>query len=402
MGTEAAVPLAIFDSRGQARATVRPMVARVDVYRDVGAVLDVWTALEEIAPCSVYQTRAWLLPWLDTLGRKAGVRPLFVVARDADRVPVALLCLGVTGGAVKTARWLGGKDANFNMPLVRPGLAWTRKDIAALLRDAARAGGRDSPDLFVLPNQPRAWAGVANPLALLPHQASPSAAHGTVLPASGEDLFAVKLSKDTRKKLRKKEAKLAAFGPLAHLVAATNEDRAAIIDAFLAQKIARFRALGIASDFDAPEMRAFLEQASAHGGIELHALKAGARIVAVYGGAAQGGQWSGMFNAFDADEEIARSSPGDLLLMRIIDKACADRLARFDLGIGEARYKAALCDETIALFDAIVPVTWRGRLFAGAIGLRQRAKGVAKRDPRLFALVKTLRATRARLWVDRA
>ena len=391
------MPLAILDQRKETCPTAKPVVARVDVYRDASDILDIWADLERLAPCSVYQTRAWLLPWLDTLGRKAGVTPLFVVARDAENVPVALLCLGVTGGTVKTARWLGGKDANFNLPLLRPGLAWARDDIALLLQDASRAYGRDAPDLFVLPNQPRVWAGIANPLALLPNQASPSAAYGTPLPAKADDLFAAKLSKETRKKLRKKEAKLASLGPLAHVVATTDTERTTIVDTFFAWKIARFRTLGIASEFEAPEMRAFIEQASARGGIDLHALKAGERIVAIYGGAAHGGQWSGMFNAFDADEEIARSSPGDLLLIRILATACADGLTRFDLGIGEARYKAALCDETIALFDAIVPMTWRGHLLAIALRLRQRAKRAAKGHPRLLALIKRVRAARARL-----
>ena len=401
MGSEAAMPLAVLEPRLETRRTAAMAFARVDVHRDATAILDVWAGLEDVSACSIYQTRAWLLPWIDTLGRKAGITPLFVVARDAGDVPVALLCLGLTRGRVTTARWLGGKDSNFNLPLVRPGVAWTRSDIEALLRETSNACGPVAPDLFVLTNQPHAWAGVANPMGLLPHRDSPSAAHGTTLPATSETLFARTLSKDTRKKLRKKETKLAALGPLAHLVACTLEDRAAVVEAFLAQKIARFRALGIASDFETPAMRAFIEQASAAGGIELHALKAGARIVSVYGGAMHRGAWSGMFNAFDADEEIAKSSPGDLLLMRILAKACADGLTRFDLGIGEARYKATLCDETIALFDTIVAVTWRGRLLATAIGWRQGAKRMTKRNRRLSALIKTWRAARARLSADR-
>ena len=184
------------------------------------------------------------------------------------------------------------------------------------------------------------------------------------------------------------------MGPLTHFTATNAETQAAIIDRFLALKAERFRARKIVSEFECPQMRAFIEAAGApHGhGIELHALGVGGRIVAVYGGAAHAGQWSGMFNAFDADEEIAKSSPGDLLLLRVIAKACADGMTRFDLGIGDARYKEALCDETIPLFDAIVAMSARGRIYAWFAAARQTAKRRIKADPRLFKLAGRLRA----------
>ena len=372
--------------------------ARVDVYADAAPVLDAWADLEATAPCSIYQTRAFVLPWVETLGRKAKLEPRFVLARDRDRRPAALLCLGLTRrGPVRVATWLGGKDANFNMPLLRRPPSWTQDDVRRLLREAARACDAAMPDMFELPNQPLSWDGADNPFALLPHSESPSAAYGTLLPADAEALFARKLSKESRKKLRKKEAKLASFGPLEHRVAQHLDERKRVLDTFLAQKTARFRDKGITSNFEAPEMRAFIEAASAPcgTGIELHALLAGERIVAVYGGAAHGGQWSGMFNSFDADEDIAKTSPGDLLLMRIMGTCCAAGLRGFDLGIGEARYKAALCDEAVPLCDVFLPVTLRGRTYAALARIRSRAKHRIKRDPRLLRFVNRMRGVRA-------
>ena len=102
-----------------------------------------------------------------------------------------------------------------------------------------------------------------------------------------------------------------------------------------------------------------------------------------------------MFNSFDGDEEIAKSSPGDLLLMRVIGYCCASGIERFDLGIGEARYKAALCDETMPLFDAFVPMTLGGRAYVACARMRQAAKRRIKRDPKLLRLLNRLRAARA-------
>ena len=114
----------------------------------------------------------------------------------------------------------------------------------------------------------------------------------------------------------------------------------------------------------------------------------GARIVATYGGAAQGERWSGMFNSFDADEEVARSSPGDLLLVKIVESCCARGLRAFDLGVGEARYKAALCDQPIPLFDAAIGFGPLGRAAAALVLARQALKRTVKRHPRLMALAR--------------
>ncbi len=251
---------------------------------------------------------------------------------------------------------------------------------------------REAPDLLVLVNQPQAWGGCGSPFAALPHQESPSAAYATALTADAERLFAEKLSSDARKKLRKKEAKLAALGPVRHVIASNAAERRDVLEAFLRLRNARFRAQNIASPFEAEEMAAFIAAASAgeRPGIELHALEVGSRIIAVYGGAAWQGQWSGMFNAFDTDPAIAATSPGDLLLQRIVARCCRDGLQRFDLGIGAARYKAALCDEEVALFDTFVPLSVAGRGLMLALAAKQRAKRAIKRDPRLAALAKRL------------
>ena len=102
-----------------------------------------------------------------------------------------------------------------------------------------------------------------------------------------------------------------------------------------------------------------------------------------------------MMTAFDADPEIARFSPGDLLLQHLVrDQAARGRRA-FDLGVGEARYKASICDETIALVEMMVPVSLRGTPTGAPRQGLTRTKRRIKRDPRLFALVRRLRRWKA-------
>ena len=386
----------------RAGAVTSPIFARVAVHREVDtAVMEAWATLEAVAPCSIYQTRAWLAAmdrdaWPKRWDR-ADVRHRLGRGRSPDRPALPRLAATRSGHDRHVPRrqgqqfqhWPGAARAGLDPG--RPAAACSRGPHAIL--------GAGRPDAFVLLNQPWAWNGVDNPLAALPHQPSPSAAFGTTLTAHPDDLFATKLSKDTRKKLRKKEARLAELGALAHVVASTAQERATILHQFFAQRLERFRAQNIVSGFDDPQMRSFIERASAGAhrevGIELHALYVGDRVVAVYGGASHRGCWSGMFNSFDADPGIAKSSPGDLLLMKVIAGECAAGRTHFDLGIGEARYKAALCDEVIPLFDTFLAATVKGWCFIKLQALALRAKRSVKQSPRLFALAKRLRALRA-------
>jgi CelD/BcsL family acetyltransferase involved in cellulose biosynthesis len=376
--------------------------ARVDVYTDPRAALDAWTELEAVAPVTGYQTRRFLLPWLDTLGERRGFSAMVSVARDACGAPVALLPLGLARrGPFQVALFLGDRQSNFNLPLVRPGVRFDRAACEVLLRETARCAPQ-RPDVFLLLNQPLAWDGADNPFSLVRHRESPSFGYATKLSPDAKDCAAAKLSKAARRRLKKKEKRLASLGEVTYECAATPERAQAILDAFLAQKQSRFSRAGLDPEFARPQMRAFLQRAATRGiaegraAFELHALCLGERIVATYGAIRHGANLHAMFNSFEQEPEIARCSPGDLLLHRLIDNARSRGITLFDLGIGEARYKASICEEIIPLFDCIIPVTPLGRIAGLLAGLRLSMKRRIKRSPRIWGLIQKSRTLAAR------
>jgi CelD/BcsL family acetyltransferase involved in cellulose biosynthesis len=239
-------------------------------------------------------------------------------------------------------------------------------------------------------------------LALLPRRESPSFGYATRFSGTGTSFSEARLSKQTRRKLKKKEKRLAAFGPVTYECATTSERARAVLEAFLQQKKARFSRAGLDPEFARPQMRAFLDRTATRGlregraAFELHALSAGEKIVATYGAIRHGVSLHAMFNSFDQSAEIARCSPGDLLLHRLLDDAPSRGIEAFDLGIGEARYKTSVCDEMIPLFDCIVPMTPLGRLAGLIAGLRLSAKRRIKRSPRMWNLIQKTRSAASR------
>jgi CelD/BcsL family acetyltransferase involved in cellulose biosynthesis len=106
-----------------------------------------------------------------------------------------------------------------------------------------------------------------------------------------------------------------------------------------------------------------------------------------------------MFISFDGAAEVARCSPGDLLIARVIAAQCDRGRAVFDLGVGEARYKSSFCGETEELFTLVLPVTAQGRIYAGALRLLVSMKRFVKQTPWAWRAVGVWRATRAKLKV---
>jgi CelD/BcsL family acetyltransferase involved in cellulose biosynthesis len=369
--------------------------AKVEVHRTLDAIEADWAELEVLASASIYQTRAFVMPWLETLSAARKITPLFIAAKDTFGRTIALLCLGVRSyGWFRVASFLGGRESNFNFGLFRPGTYFNAADLRALLREATKAAGKDAPDVFVLKNQPYEWNGTRNPFASLQHRPSPSAAYATELGSDAAAFLKSKLSKDTQKKLRKKEARLAEMGSLELITGEDPESARLILDAFFFEKIRRCEEKAITSDFAAPSMRSFFEHlcrqgsAPANRWLELYGLALGGRIIATYIGAAHGGRFSAMVNSFDSDPEIAKSSPGDLLLMKLVAAQCAGGRTGFDLGIGEARYKMAYCDIKVPLFDIVVPLGAKGYAVAARQAICSRLKTAIKERPQVFAALR--------------
>ncbi len=255
-------------------------------------------------------------------------------------------------------------------------------------------------DAFAFRNMPRAWRGEPNPLAA-GGRPSPSDAYGLTLVPDADALMERALSRDARKKLRQKEKYLAEIGPVSCRAARDEGEVDAFLAAFLEQKRLRFRELGIPDPFACEGVRGFLRAAALAGlergapALELHALLAGERVVAVLGAAVDARRCCGMFISFDPDPPVARCSPGDVLLARVVPAQARSGRTAFDLGVGEAAYKTRLCSEVEPLVDLHLPVTPKGRAFALAAEGFARAKRAVKRSPALWKLALRIRAALA-------
>jgi CelD/BcsL family acetyltransferase involved in cellulose biosynthesis len=386
------------DALAPAAAVAAGPVRRIDVIDDIAAGEPVWRALEQSgAVATPYQRVDFIAPWQRHVGDRQGVRPCLVVGCDGRGTPLFLLPLGRTRlGPLDVAGFLGGKHANFNFAL------W-RRDVAARLGGAEMRAiltmiGHVAPgiDFLALTNQPHQWDGLANPFALLPHQASPSFGYRGQLTGDFAALASTRVSAPQRKKLRKKERVLSAAAPVRYWRAETEDEAARVLDAFFVQKAERMAELGLADVFAAPGMREFITAAAtadlANGApaIELYAASVGDTILATYAGLVSSGRFCAIFNSIIRNE-LARESPGQLLLFNLVRLSCERGLTSFDLGVGEAAFKQLFCDEPEPLFDSFLPLTPAGQVAAAACRLQFVLKRRIKRSPAVWAKIQALR-----------
>ncbi|WID96384.1 GNAT family N-acetyltransferase [Bosea vestrisii] len=361
---------------------------RLGVSSDIAALEADWRALEAGALVTPYQAYDWVRPFVETIGRAEAMEFRFVRAEDEQGELLALFPLVITRRlSTRFAEFIGGKHANYHMALYRPDFA-AALDAAttqSLLKEiGATLGGIDA--LFLI-NQPVAWQGIANPPARLAAGQSPSRAYKLALePGDGEGTLRRSMSKHARKKLTTKRNRFAELGP-SELVRARGETEIArVLDTFLAQKAARFAQMGVPDPFAAPAIRDFLHRGAIGSPghppvIELYSLDLAGRPVATYVGAAQDKRFSGMATSFDLASGAARSSPGEILLVELIRHKCQAGLTMFDLGIGEARYKTTICDDSDDLVDTFFPLTAKGRAYASYSRAKRALKRRIKASP---------------------
>src|SRR3979490_358586 len=146
-------------------------IAGVDILYDLVQAEAIWRALEVPQQFSTpYQRFDFLGCWQRQVGEREGLSPLIVIAYDAERRPLLLLplTLGHQCG-VRTACFMGGKHATFNMALWDRDFAAdaTAEDLDALISGIRERSGAD---VLALNQQPLRWRNLPNPMALLPHQ----------------------------------------------------------------------------------------------------------------------------------------------------------------------------------------------------------------------------------------
>ena len=339
------------------------------------------------------QSLAWIDNWRAFVNADS-----FVVGLFRGSTPILLVPLeAVIHKGVKIARYPGGTHANCNFPWLLkeygsvPGCEAVRQMVGAIRK------ARPDIDALSLTRQLAELQGTPNPLLALERGINPN----PVLAVSLDPGFDAVLDRTNRKRKLKKHRqhgrRYEENGGWRITSARSHAETAEVLDLFFAMKAQRFRQMGISDPFADGNVRnffnAFFREGLAKDGElnELRFLEVGGTIRSIIGKVFGIAGPTVEFGAI-AQDELMTASPGEFLFFEDISRSCDQGHSIYSFGIGDEPYKREWCDIELTIYDTLVPLSAKGKLFTALQSARNAVAGSLKRNPRLWGLAKTLRS----------
>jgi CelD/BcsL family acetyltransferase involved in cellulose biosynthesis len=350
----------------------------VHVHTDPSRVDRQWQLLEPAG--TVFQTRAWLLPWYRTLGARYKVSPLFVTVehRDTGRPLMFFpLCVRRKRGLI-IVEFPDQGVSDYNAPIVAPDLELRPGEMHGLWQQICR---RLPPaDIFHIIKMPEILAGRAIPLTELDWLRRLDLRSWTVkLPKTRAeyDKTIVK-PKDRKEQRRKRRHLVESLGDVTLLHAATEDQRRENFHALARQRRSRFtdcRRKDILSD---PAFFRFYETVALEDPgriVALSALQARDKAVATLLALVHNDRYVLLMHSFDTG--LDRLSPGIVAIDEMITCAIENGMSFFDFTIGNEPYKRQFGTESGVLYEGIYPLSAKGHIFAVTKAAGRRVKSAA-------------------------
>jgi CelD/BcsL family acetyltransferase involved in cellulose biosynthesis len=340
------------------------------------------------------------MPWVGAWAGEVNAAILVAVWRHAGRPVMALPLEIIRRRGIGIARHVGGSHANANFPAVWQPSALPPSQSALDGLAQALGTARCGVDAIILERQLEEMGGIANPLMAADASPSPNVALHLELDAAFEAVLERHSGRRKRKRNRSQQRKFEAAGGYSIADPVASVDVQGVLEAYFAMKISQLAEKGVKNVFADHREQAFFKRLFANAGIDdphrfgLSTLVIGGAIRAIFGWSQRGGRKTIHFAAF-AKDELTAASPGDFLNYTLIERACAEGLSHYDLGVGDEPYKRSWCDIETWHRDSIVALTLIGRLEKMRLDAARGAKRFIKNSPPLWQAAQKLRKLRA-------
>ena len=373
----------------------------LSIHRNFEDVASVWKCIEETGQPFVFQSYAWVKEWYRIVADSDSVKAYFVVVEYPRGTPLMLLPLGIRQGTfVKYLVWLGGVLSDYHAPLLDANYSNVINErlFDAIWQEVKKL--LPPFDAIFLEKQPECIANQKNPFTQLCTQPHPSNAHYTQLSGSLDSFINARRSKKSVNTEKRKERRLAEFGELNFVMARNTEEVKKLLPALIRQKGLGYQDLGVPNIFEVAENRQFVEQITGRyhdSFVLLCGLTVGERIAATFWGLVYQQRLYYLLPAYEHDE-LARFSPGNVLLRHIFDWCFKNNVKTFDFTVGDERYKDFWCDHVMKLYDHFEGVSIRGHFAIEVIKAQRKIKRKVKHSPLLAKTFIRIRKHAAKLW----
>jgi CelD/BcsL family acetyltransferase involved in cellulose biosynthesis len=366
----------------------------LSVYTSLAPVEALWTAFQEHAYSTFYQSFLWCRAWCETVGKSKDIEIRIVTATDQYAGIAFILPLQIRRrSGVRVLEWLGAPHTTYGQSLLAPffiprSCEWFSNNWAQIV---TLAGPVDAVHLV---NMPDTFEENLHPLQQLFNMRGPNRCYRMALGPDYDTLLAQKRSKETRRYYRKKERGLAARGNLSFSSPASKAETHATLRTMFEQQEKRLGERGVHGIFNALE-RNFIHrmvdiQDEAHPVLVPYFLSFQGGVLAVLLGGIHGNTFWAMISSL-AETDLRKYSPGDLALRRTIEASCNRGLHSFDFAAGDTEYKLHWADDVTPLYVLLAATNLRGLPWACLMAAGTAVKRLIKQSPAIRNAAMSLR-----------
>ncbi len=379
-------PKELLDGKAVARMCRESANDRLNltVHAELASVENLWTAFQEYAHTTFYQTFLWCRAWCETVGKVKNIEIRIVVAKSQHGETVFILPLQISRRAgVRVLEWLGSPHATYGHGLfARAFLPHAAHWFSSHWMEIVKLAG--PADAVFLANMPAVLDGESHPLQPLFNMHGPNRCYRMWLEPDYETLLVKKRSKETRRYYRKKERAFIARGELSFALPATRAETHTALQAMFEQQEKRLGERGVHGVFG-PAERDFIHrmadlQDEAKPVLLPYVLKFDGQVLAVLLGGVHANTFWAMISSL-AESYLRKYSPGDFTLRKTIETACRQGLANFDFAAGDTDYKLHWTDEVVPLHVLLAAVNLRGLPWVCLMGAATLGRRLIKQSP---------------------
>ncbi|MFK8252503.1 GNAT family N-acetyltransferase [Ancylobacter terrae] len=369
--------------------------AVIEIHTAIAPLEAEWRTLEESGHATAFQTYDFVAPLYAAFGRHGRAEPVIVVVRPtpgAAPVMILPLCRYREGGLDLIA-FADIRVADYCAPVLAADFpAEDGAGFLALWKRIEKALPR--ADMIHLRKLTETVGEVPNPLLHLPgHVPFVARAHGVPIATPWREVAKERMSTNALSLLRRRERKLAAFGPLAFRFETGGLEAESLYETLAAQRLDRFARLGRDDLMREPMWSEFYRDiasgTTARACGSVFALTVGGEAIATGLGLVRGRSFLMIVMAFDMNRH-SELAPGRLMLFRAMEALAEEGFDYFDLTIGDEPYKQSLGADDRLLREVARPLgfrgmigtaAWRGKVFLRRYpGLKDKIKRLLRRN----------------------
>ena len=319
-----------------------------------------WNQFEPESYNYCFQSYEWFETWTKIFRNFDKDNICVVVAHHEGKILFILPLEILKKYNVKILQWLGGKHSDYFSPIISKNFDLSKERFIKLWNQIKNS--LPDFDIILFNKQPLEVVIKKNPFVQFLNNHKDSVIYKVLLPESWENYSELTLKKKFRTQNIRSEKTLNKMGNLSFEIIPNSNEKVTFIDEIFNQKNDQLKSLGIKEIFEEKDInfyKAFEELKNKKIETHISCIKLDDQIIAAHWGIVYKNRFYYLLPSMNA-KNLAKYSPGRILIENLIKWSIANKLQIFDFTLGDEKYKKSWCNSKSQLFNHLYLNSFKG------------------------------------------